>query len=165
MTDGKLRMRLVKAAIRGQQGFVADARELRRAGPSYTIDTIEALGLPPAALFLMIGSETFLDLLSWREPRRIAERCRIVVVPRAGSAFAPDGAAARKVVRGIGADGIARAEDGVPERGVIVVHATSLPLSASDIRARAAAGASLAYRVPPAVAAYIADRRLYRGPA
>jgi nicotinate-nucleotide adenylyltransferase len=159
------RYAMVKLAIADNPAFEVSDLEVRRAGPSYTIDTIEALGLPPAALFLMIGSETFLDLLSWREPRRIAERCRIVVVPRAGSAFDPDGAAARKVVRGIGADGIARAEDGVPERGVIVVHATSLPLSASDIRARAAAGASLAYRVPPAVAAYIADRRLYRGPA
>ena len=77
-----------------------------------------------------------------------------------------DGTAARKVVHEIGADGIAQLDgDAVPDRGVIVMHATSLPLSASDIRARASAGRSLAYRVPPAVADYIAQHRLYGRPA
>jgi nicotinate-nucleotide adenylyltransferase len=155
------RYAMVRLAIAGHPPFEVSDLELRRTGPSYTVDTVEALGLPPAALFLVIGSETFLDLLSWHEPQRLAALCRLVVIPRAGSAFDPDSAAARKVLREIGADGIARVENGVPDRGVLVVHATSLPLSASDIRARVAAGRSLAYRVPPAVADYIAEHRLY----
>jgi nicotinate-nucleotide adenylyltransferase len=152
---------MVRLAIADNPAFEVSDLEIRRSGASYTVDTVEALGLPPEELFLVIGSETFLDLLSWREPRRIAARARIVVIPRAGSSFDPDGAAARKVLREIGADGITRVEDSVPERGVLVVHATSLPLSASEIRARAAAGRSLAYRVPPGVADYIARHRLY----
>jgi nicotinate-nucleotide adenylyltransferase len=160
------RYAMVRLAIADNPAFEVSDLELRRSGPSYTVDTLEALGERPADLFLVIGSETFLDLLSWREPRRIAALCRLVVVPRAGSCFDPNSAAARKVVREIGADGIVRAADGdVPARGVLVVHATSLPLSASEIRARAAAGRSLAYRVPPAVADYIARRRLYGWPA
>lgn len=159
------RYAMVRLAIADNPAFEVSDLELRRAGPSYTVDTIEALGVPRAELFLVIGSETFLDLLSWRDPRGLASRCRIVVIPRAGSAFDPEGAAARKVVREIGADRIAQAGDRVPERGVVVVHATSLPLSASDIRARAATGRSLAYRVPPAVADYIARQRLYGWPA
>jgi nicotinic acid mononucleotide adenylyltransferase len=42
---------------------------------------------------------------------------------------------------------------------------TSLPLSGSELRHRASAGRSLAYRVPPPVAAYIARHRLYGWPA
>jgi len=157
---------MVRLAIADNPAFEASDLELRRSGPSYTVDTLEALGVPPAELFLVIGSETFLDLLSWREPRRIASLCRIVVIPRAGSAFEPNGAAARKVVDEIGAGGIAPADSSeAPTRGVLVVHATSLPVSASEIRMRAAAGRSLAYRVPPAVAAYIASHRLYGWPA
>jgi nicotinate-nucleotide adenylyltransferase len=157
---------MVQLAIAGNPAFEVSDLELRRAGPSYTVATLEALGIPPRELFLLIGSETFLDLLSWREPRRVAALCRIVVVPRAGSSFDHDSAAARKVVHEIGADGIAPVTGrDTPDRGVIIVHATSLPLSASEIRARAAAGRSLAYRVPAAVADYIRRHRVYGGPA
>ncbi len=155
------RYAMVKLATADNPAFDGSDLELRRTGPSYTVDTVAAIGVSPAELFLVIGSETFLDLLSWREPGRIASLCRIVVIPRAGSTFDPDSAAARKVLREIGVDDIAPAEDRVPERGVVIVHATSLPLSASDVRARVAAGRSLAYRVPPPVADYIARHRLY----
>jgi len=160
------RYEMVRLAIADTPAFEVSDLELRRPGPSYTVDTVEALGIPPDELFLVIGSETFLDLLAWREPRRLAAHCRIVVIPRAGSVFDADGAAARKVLREIGVDGVAVADTGeVPAGGVIVVHATSLPISASELRARAAAGRSLTYRVPPSVATYIARHRLYGWPA
>jgi nicotinate-nucleotide adenylyltransferase len=153
---------MVRLAIADNPAFEVSDLELRRTGPSYTVDTLAALCVPPAELFLVIGSETFLDLLSWREPRRIASLCRVVVIPRAGSAFDPESAAARKVLQEIGVDRIAHVTDGgVPAHGVLVVHATSLPISASEIRQRVAARRSVAYRVPPAVADYIARHRLY----
>jgi nicotinate-nucleotide adenylyltransferase len=159
------RYAMVRLAIADNPGFDVSDLEVRRTGPSYTVDTVEALGVARDDLFFLIGSETFLDLLSWREPRRLAAHTRIVVIPRSGSAFDPESAAARKVVREIGADGLAVADAGpVSSEGVIVLHATSLPISASDLRARAARGRSLAYRVPPAVAAYIAQHRLYGWP-
>jgi len=102
-----------------------------------------------ADLFLVVGSETFLDLLSWREPRRIAELAQLVVVPRVGSAFDPDSAAARKIVREVGQE-------------PLIVRATSLPISASDLRRRVREGRSLAFRLPDAVIGYIATRGLYR---
>lgn len=148
------RFAMVKLAIADNPAFEVSDLELRRAGPSYTVDTLEALGVPASELFLVIGSETFLDLLSWREPRRVAALCRLAVVPRTGSAFDPEGEAARKVVR----------EIGLERDDVLVVHATSLPLSASELRARAAAGRSLRYRVPSSVARYIAERGLYGWP-
>ncbi len=160
------RYAMVRLAIADNPAFEASDLELRRPGPSYTVDTLEAMGVAPSELFLVIGSETFLDLLSWREPRRIATLCRIVVIPRTGSAFDPDSPAARKVAHEIGVDSCTTAGGGVvPDRGVIVVHATSLPISASELRARAAAGRSLAYRVPAAVAEYVVRGRLYGWPA
>jgi nicotinate-nucleotide adenylyltransferase len=158
------RYAMVKLAVADHPHFEVSDLELRRSGPSYTVDTLGALASADQALFLIVGSETFLDLLSWRAPRRIAELARLVVVPRAGSVFDPEAAAAQKVLREIGGTRFVACEQGpVPDDGVLVVHATSLPISASELRRRAREGRSLAYRLPPAVAQYIRSRRLYGG--
>jgi len=155
------RYTMVKLATADHPRFAVSDLELRRPGPSYTVDTLETLAATGDELFLLVGSETFLDVLSWRAPRRIAELARLVVVPRAGSAFDPEGAAAQKVLRAIGVSRFARADGGGIADGVLIVHATSLALSASDLRRRAREGRSLAYRLPPAVVQYIGSRRLY----
>jgi nicotinate-nucleotide adenylyltransferase len=158
------RFEMVRLAVAGHPGFEVSDIELRRQGPSFTVDTVEALAHPGEELFLLVGSETFLDLLSWRSPRRIVELARLVVIPRTGSAFDPESAAAQKVLREIGAENFVEPDDPVTPATVVVVHAASLPISASDLRARARQGRSLAYRVPEAVAAYIRRQRLYTGP-
>lgn len=143
------RYAMVELAIAGHPKFAVSDLEFRRPGPSYTVDTLEALRIPREELFLIIGSETFVDLLTWRSPRRVAQLARLVVVPRVGSAFDPESAAVRKVVHEIGEE-------------PLVVRATSLPISASDLRRRVREGRSIAYRLPEAVGAYIRAKRLYR---
>jgi nicotinate-nucleotide adenylyltransferase len=165
MAAAEDRFAMVRLAVADHPRFEVSDLELRRTGPSYTVDTLEALRAGGDELFLVIGSETFLDLLSWRAPQRVAALARLVVVPRAGSAFDPAGAAAQKVLREIRGEGFATVGGGpVPPGGVLIVHAASLPLSASDLRQRARQGRSLTYRLPPAVEAYIHARRLYGAP-
>ena len=143
------RYAMVELAVAGHSNFAVSDVEFRRPGPSYTVDTLEALRIPREELFLIVGSETFLDLLSWRSPRRVAELAQLAVVPRVGSAFDPESAAVRKVVHEIG-------------REPLIVRADSLPISASDLRRRVREGRSIAYRLPEAVGAYIRAKRLYR---
>ena len=143
------RQAMVQLAIAGHPKFAVSDLELRRSGLSYTVDTLAALRISREELFLIVGSETFLDLLTWRTPRRVAGLAQIVVVPRAGSAFDPESAAVRKVVHEI------RDEP-------LIVRAISLPISASDLRRRVREGRSIAYRLPEAVAAYIQANQLYR---
>ncbi|MGH7334058.1 MAG: nicotinate-nucleotide adenylyltransferase [Candidatus Rokuibacteriota bacterium] len=143
--------------------FVVSDIELCRTGPSYTVDTLEALSDTRDDLILVMGSETFLGLLGWHAPQRLPELARLAVVPRSGSAFDPEGPAAQKVLRGIGADPFVRVTEGtLPARGTLLVHALSLPVSASDIRERVRGGRSVAYRLPPEVIAYMDTHRLYR---
>ena len=82
---------MTRLAVAEHPRFEVSDVELRRSGPSYTVDTLEALR-PRGDLHLIIGSETFLDLLSWHEPRRLPGLARLVVVPRSGNAFDPHGA-------------------------------------------------------------------------
>jgi nicotinate-nucleotide adenylyltransferase len=158
------RHEMVALAIVGHEHFAVSDIELRRDGPSYTVDTLEALATTGDTLFLLLGSETYLDLLSWRGPRRIAELARLVVVPRTDSPFDPDSAAAQKVLRELGVEGgfVSVGEGAAPERGVLIARATSLPISASDLRQRVREGRSLAYRVPPPIIDVIRARGLYR---
>jgi nicotinate-nucleotide adenylyltransferase len=143
------RYAMVELAIAGHPKFAVSDVEFRRPGPSYTVDTLEALGLQRPDLFLIVGSETFLDLLAWRAPRRLAELAQLAVVPRLGSAFDAESAAVRKVVHEIGQE-------------PLVVRASSLPISASDLRRRVREGRSIAFRLPEAVEMYVRARHLYR---
>lgn len=151
------RYAMTELAIRGNPRFAISDLELRRSGPSYTVDTLDALRREAGTeveFSLLIGSETFLDLLSWKDPQRLVQLAHLVVIPRAGSGFDPDGIQAQKVLAEIGQERWGK--------GVLLVAATSLPISASDLRRRAREGRSLAYRVPEAVRAYILEHRLYR---
>ncbi len=158
------RYAMVALATAGNPAFLVSDLELRRPGPSYTVDTLTALReASPDELFLLVGSETFLDLLSWRDAPRIARLARFVVVPRTGSTFDPESVQALKVLREIGQARFVRVSDPLPPDGVIVANATSLPISASDLRRRAREGRSLAYRMPDSVIVYMRAQRLYQG--
>jgi nicotinate-nucleotide adenylyltransferase len=146
---------MTELAVSEHPRFAVSDVELCRRGPSYTVDTLQALR-GEGDLYLLIGSETFLDLLSWREPRAIARLARLVVVPRTGSGFEPEAPAAQKVLHELGLPGFGGAD------GPVLYRAASLPISGSDLRRRARDGRSLAYRMPEPVAAYIREHRLYR---
>ena len=124
------------------------------------MDTLRHLSGGGDDLFLVIGSETFLDLLSWREPREVAALARLVVVPRSGNRFDPGGPGAQKVLQELELPAFVRGPG--PARAPILLGAVSLGISASDLRRRARDGRSLAYRMPDAVIAHIRDRELYR---
>jgi len=162
------RYAMVRLAIAGNSGFAVSDLELRRPGPSYTVDTLAEMRRgAESELFLLLGSETFLELLAWKEPARLAQLARLVVIPRAGTSFDHEGREAKKILQEIGQDRWIRLQDrgsiSPPHpRGVLLVPATSLPISASELRRRAREGRTLSYRVPAAVEAYILERGLYR---
>jgi len=155
LASAEHRYRMTVLAVREHARFAVSDIELRREGPSYTVDTLVALK-DEGALHLLIGSDTFLDLLSWREPRRVARLARLVVVPRTGGDFDPEAPAAQKVLHELGLPPFGDVA------GPVLYHAASLPISGSDLRRRAREGRSLAFRMPESVAAYIREHGLYR---
>lgn len=165
------RYAMVSLAVAGHPGFVACPVEVERAGPSYSADTVEALAgeWPGARLFFLMGSDTFLDLPTWRTPERLGAFATLAVGHRAGGAFDPEGPAVRAVLTRLGRTGWRRvppvdAETLAPGECALV-ETRSVPVSAREVRERLTAGESARYQVPLAVAEYIADHRLYREPA
>src|SRR4026209_1606990 len=92
------RYRMTALAVRGHPRFEVSDVEVKRSGPSYTVDTLIALQ-SRGRLHLIIGSETFLDLLNWKDPGRVVALARLVVIPRNGMDFDPEAPAAVKVLR------------------------------------------------------------------
>jgi len=154
IAPGEHRLAMVELAIAGNDRFAVDRLELARSGPSYTVDTLEALNasrLPGApTLTLILSAEAFLGLATWRDPRRVLELARLAVAPRDGY----PGADASFMV--------AHFPD-LTDR-VVFLDGPRMRLSASELRSRAAAGRTLRYLLPDAVAAYINEHALYRNP-
>ncbi|HEY4190274.1 MAG TPA: nicotinate-nucleotide adenylyltransferase [Candidatus Limnocylindrales bacterium] len=156
ITPAHDRLAMVELAIAGNPRFTVDRLEIDRPGPSYTVDTLEALqagrgvgaGGVAADLVLVLSAEAFLGLMSWREPRRVLELARVAVAPRDGY---PDA----------GPDFLAEHLPDLADRATFL-DGPRLRLSASELRSRAASGRSLRYLVPDAVSAYIGDHGLYQ---
>jgi nicotinate-nucleotide adenylyltransferase len=166
------RYAMAALAVAGHPAFATSDVEVRRAGPSYSVDTLEALAgeWPGEHLFFLMGSDTFLDLLTWHTPERLTAWATLAVGYRAGSSFDPESAAARGILARLGrrgwrrvtpAGGSAGVVEAVAPGEVLLVETRSLSVSAREIRALLAAGRSVRYLVPPAVADYIAQHRLY----
>jgi len=152
ISSAEHRLAMVQAAVADNPGFRVSRIEMDRDGPSYTVDTLAALASEGGALplALIMSMDSYLDLPDWREPQRVLALAALVVTPRDGVADADP-------------DFLERHFPGTTAR-VVMLRGPRLRLSASELRARAAAGRSLRYLVPDAVSAYISDHALYRNP-
>ena len=159
--DAELRYRMVDAAIKGQEGFLSDDRELRREGPSYSIDTLTGLReeFPERSLGLIVGMDAFLELPKWHRWDEILNFAHIVIAHRPGWR-APD----------IGALGNLIAENGTHRvndlhevtHGRIHIHAvTQLEIASTEIRGLVAAGRDPRFLMPDAVRDVIKQTNLY----
>ena len=77
---------MLRLLVAGQPRFAIDDRELHRAGPSYTIDTLRELRAerPRARLFLVVGQDQLAGLPSWRHWTELLEAATLAVAGRAG---------------------------------------------------------------------------------
>ncbi|NNF40178.1 MAG: nicotinate-nucleotide adenylyltransferase [Woeseiaceae bacterium] len=149
------RLRMVELAVAGQPGFTVDDRELRRAGPSYTIDTLLALReeYPDRSLGLIVGMDAFLGLQSWHRWDEMLDVAHIIVAHRPGWK-APDMGALGDL---IAESGTHRVRDlHASRRGRVHIHAvTQLEISSTEIRELVAAGRDPRFLMPDAVRDHI----------
>ena len=147
VTDARHREAMVRLAIAGERGFVLERCELERAGPSYTLQTVQELRLsqPDAQWVLLIGADQYNNLHTWRGWRELLGLVTLAVAPRPGVAMRADPDVAR-----------------VPHQAVPL---PPMPISATDIRARVQRGESISGLVADTVASYIDQHHLYRSAA
>ncbi len=139
------RLAMLQLAIQGSALFQIDHLELRRSGPSYTIETARELrrrGLPKVAW--LIGADQVADLPKWHEPEALLNEVDFVLMARPGFSF--DFTKLPPQYRGL-------------EKKVVTVP--QIDISSTDIRNRIRAGKPITYLTPPSVVDYIQKNRLY----
>lgn len=139
------RMQMVRLAVGKRSRFQVSTIEMRRKGPSFTIDTVRALSrrFPSRGLFFIIGADTVAEIPTWHRYREIIKLVRFAVVRRPGHRWAPLAGHARNFTL-------------VPSRG--------LAYSSRRLRAQLARGQKYPAGLPRPVARYIARKGLYGAP-
>ena len=159
------RLALVEAAVADHPDFVASDLEARRHGKSFSVDTLEILQRerPGDEFFFIIGMDSFRNLPTWRDYRRLFSLTNIVVAPRPGVPVQPPQASLPVAMQDQfcydDQSKIWRHQSGT---SLIFLAETYLDISSTRIRQLVAAGRSIRYLVPPAVAELIRRRGLYR---
>jgi nicotinate-nucleotide adenylyltransferase len=139
------RLAMTRLAVEPYEAFEVDDCEVRRAGPTYTVETLRELHARYGAeedLFLLLGGDALSDLPYWHDPSGIAEEAMVVVAPRR--------------------DAVSPESLPFPPERVLTIEMPDIAISSTDLRQRARYGRSLRFFVPDAVASYIEENGLYQ---
>lgn len=143
------RLRMLTLATESNPFFCVSTVDVDRPGPSYTVETVALLRQQHEhdELYFILGADSLATLGAWKEPARLLQLARLAVLNRPGycveAGSLPDVAA------------------GVADR-VRWIAMPAIGISGEDLRARVAAGRSIRYQVPEAIAQYIRAHSLYR---
>lgn len=144
------RRRMIERTIAGDSRFALETSELDRGGLSFTVDTLAELRKkhPSAELYLLLGTDAWRTFRSWREPERIAELAKVVVLTRDDSVESPSGENSAPELEGVVAP--------------IVLQTRRVDVSATEIRERIRSSKSIRGYVTESVERYIAENGLYK---
>ncbi len=149
-SDPEHRLAMARLAFGGLDRVQVEEAELRRCGPTYTIDTLDELRRSHrmADLFLILGQDQAMQLPRWHRWRDVLEIATLCIVRRDDP------------VQPAGADEFAPLVPS-PQGSSLILHLPNMEASATDIRRRVAAGRDISELVPAGVARYISQHRLY----
>lgn len=142
VASAEQRLAMTRAAVGADPFLAVDDREVRRGGPTYTVDTLSELTReePSARLLFLVGADAAADLGEWDRIEEAERLATFVCVTRPGAAV-------------------------VGRAGLTHLEIPAIDVSSTDLRRRVAGGRAVRYLTPPAVEAYIRANALYGGPA
>ena len=145
VTPARLRFEMTDALVQGISGLRADDREIRRGGPTFTVDTLEEIlaEQPDTEIFLIVGADTANRLETWHRASDVVSLSTIVIVNRD--------------------DSTNTAPEFLHDARVVNVSMNPVDVSSSAIREAIALGESIDSATSSSVESIIRDRSLYVG--
>lgn len=146
LLDFSRRWQMLKLAIARNPLFEISDIEKQRSGKSFTIDTLRVLKkqYPKDKLFLIMGTDQFTELSTWKEPDKLFQLAKIIVMRRPGFEL-------KKHTKNFIAKG----------RTVAFLDVIQIDIASADIRNRIKNNFSVRYMLPEPVLHYIIRNRLY----
>lgn len=155
LTPGVHRRRMVELAIADHPHFALWDGELRRPGPTYTVDTLTQLQgewSDVADFYFILGIDALKSFPRWKDPERILQLVQLAVAARPGYPAMDKNDIIQKL----------KSRYPLPADRITFLTLPGVEISATAIRRRAAAGRSFRYHTPEPVARYILENRLYQ---
>jgi nicotinate-nucleotide adenylyltransferase len=146
------RLEMLALLLAGEPDVSVWEVELRREGPSYTVDTLRALRAlvpAPARLFLIVGEDNLAGLARWRAAEEIVRLAQPIVVHRSGAEPADDAALLSEFAR--------------TRLRVGRLACDGFDASSTELRAELARGGLPESVLPPGLRDYIQELGVYRG--
>lgn len=160
--SAEVRFEMLKAATADNDDLIADGREIQRGGISYTVDTLrelrEELGNTP--LCMILGTDAFAHLHTWRDWQELIELAHIIVVHRPGSDL-PKNAPANKLIKKVETENIKDLHDS-PAGCFMSILIPMLEISSTQIRSILHNGRNPRYLLPESVRKIIMEKKLYK---
>jgi nicotinate-nucleotide adenylyltransferase len=156
--NSQQRLELMQVAVNHLDGVVVDDRELRRRGPSYTVDTLRELRAEEGdeiSVILFIGSDAYANLMHWHQWRELPVLANIGIFSRPQYPLPESGILAEWLKN-------SRVEQlkEQPAGAVVALRQMQMELSSTEIRRQLASG-HLTEDLTPAVRELIKQRHYY----
>ncbi|MFC1999015.1 nicotinate-nucleotide adenylyltransferase [Chloroflexota bacterium] len=150
VTEGKVRLEMIKSAIKDNRLFEVSDLELEREGPTYSIDSISELReqFGGAELYFLIGLDALAEIHRWKHPDELIGMCQVIGLTRPGYTDF-DWSNIKKRIAGA-------------SQKIKIIQVSQIGVSSGDIRMMVQNGISVRYLVPDAVVRYIEEKGLYK---
>ncbi len=157
-----LRLVMLEAATSDNADLIADDREIRRSGISYTVDTLrelrEELGSNP--LCMILGTDAFSHLHTWRNWEELIELAHIIVVHRPGTDLSKN-VPANELLEKLQTDKIKHLHNS-PSGCFMSISIPMLEISSTQIRSMLHNDRNPRYLLPESVRKVIMEKKLYQ---
>ena len=165
--DAKIRLAMLQAAVADYHELEIDDRELKRQGPSYTVDTLQSLRKEHGdiPIGLCVGVDAFIHLDTWHEWKSLLKLAHIVVAHRPGWPLDSLTQQLSGELKAVAMECMTTRPESLTQRScglILPQKVTDIDISSSDIRQRVAQGESIAGLVPPTVLQIIQQLHLYQ---
>lgn len=145
------RLALTKLAVSEQPTFFVSDMEIKRAGNTYTYETLSSIKAmhPDTELYFIMGADCLFSIENWKCPAEIFAACTLIAAVRDDVDMEGLAKQAKKLEHTFGAK-------------IILLPFLKTEISSTQIRERIRQGKSIRYMVPSAVQKYLEERNIYR---